>query len=113
MLRIKSSSQTRSRHNKILKMAKGHRGRAGTCYSISVQKVEKGLQYAYSHRKQKKRSIRNIWVQRINAASLSQNTNYSNLINSLTTNNVVINRKILSELSYTEPYTFNALLQIK
>mmetsp|Transcript_45508 Transcript_45508/g.117628 ORF Transcript_45508/g.117628 Transcript_45508/m.117628 type:complete len:85 (-) Transcript_45508:111-365(-) len=57
----------RTRTAKILKLAKGYRGRAKNCYRIAVEKVEKGLQYAYRDRKQLKRDMRGLWIQRINA----------------------------------------------
>ena len=110
MIRIKSSTQTKLYNKKILKMAKGYRGRAKSCYTVAIERVEKGLQYAYAHRKLKKRSFRALWIQRINAGCMENMHKYSTLISDMHTKNILINRKILSEIAYLEPYTFKALL---
>lgn len=110
MIRIKSSSQTKNHVKKILKMAKGFQGRAKNNYTIALEKVEKGMQYAFAHRKVKKRSFRELWIQRINAGCLENNIKYSSLIYCLTKSNIVLNRKIISEIAFLEPYTFKALI---
>ena len=70
MAHVKRGVTARARHKKVLKLAKGYRGRAHTSFRIAVEKVEKGLQYAYRDRRNKKRNFRALWIQRINALSL-------------------------------------------
>ena len=67
MARVKRGVQSRARHKKVIKQAKGYRGRSKNVFRIAVEKVEKGLQYAYRDRRTKKRSFRGLWIQRINA----------------------------------------------
>ncbi|KAK9845872.1 hypothetical protein WJX81_004701 [Elliptochloris bilobata] len=100
--------------DKLFKMAKGFRGRSKNCYRIAKQSVEKALQYAYRDRKQKKRDMRSLWIQRVNAGSKEHGVPYSKLIYGLHNQNVQINRKMLSELAMYEPYSFKALVdQVK
>lgn len=94
------------RHKKILKMAKGYRGRSKNCFRIAIGRVEKGLQYAYRDRRNKKRNFRALWIQRINAAARSNGTTYSELIFGLKKSNISINRKMLSEIAIHQPETF-------
>ncbi|MFP3032233.1 MAG: 50S ribosomal protein L20, partial [Wolbachia sp.] len=68
MARVKRGVTTHARHKKILKLAKGYRGRAKSCYRIALQRVEKALQYAYRDRRNRKRDFRGLWIIRINAA---------------------------------------------
>ncbi len=69
MSRVKRGVTTKARHKKIIKLAKGYRGRAKNCFRVAIQRVEKGLQYAYRDRRTKKRDFRALWIQRINAAT--------------------------------------------
>ena len=80
MTRAASGKTTNARRKKILKLAKGYRGRAKNCRRIAVQRVEKGLQYAYRDRRTKKRDFRALWIQRINAAVRDQGMVYSTFI---------------------------------
>ena len=68
MARVKRGTTKHARHKKVLELAKGFRGRAGTCYRIAHERVEKGLAYAYRDRKKKKSTFRSLWITRINAA---------------------------------------------
>nr|NP_044786.1 ribosomal protein L20 [Reclinomonas americana]AAD11901.1 ribosomal protein L20 [Reclinomonas americana] len=111
MIRVKSGTTTHSRHKKIIKNATGYRGRSKNCFSIAIEKVHKGLQYAYAHRKVNKRFFRNVWIQRINAACTTSQINYSSFIHNLSLQNIQLNRKILSTLAITEPYTFQSILK--
>nr|AGH24363.1 ribosomal protein L20 [Reclinomonas americana ATCC 50283] len=113
MIRVKGGVTTRKRHKKIIQQATGYRGRSKNNFSIAIEKVHKGLQYSYAHRKVNKRFFRSLWIQQLNAACIALNTNYSTLIHQLTTQNIQINRKILSQLAQTEPYTFKALVQTR
>lgn len=100
--------------DKILKLAKGFRGRSKNCIRIARPRVEKALQYSYRDRKNKKREFRSLWITRINAGAHEHGLKYSVLMNGLQQQNVQINRKILSELAMFEPHSFKALVdQVK
>ncbi|MBQ4472316.1 MAG: 50S ribosomal protein L20, partial [Alphaproteobacteria bacterium] len=62
MARVKRGTTVRAKHNKILKLAKGYRGRNSKVFTIAKEKVEKGLKYAYRDRKTKKTDIRQLWI---------------------------------------------------
>ena len=109
MSRVKRGVQSKRRHKKILKLSKGYRGRAKSCFRIAIQKVEKGLAYAYRDRRNKKRDFRALWIQRINAASREQGLTYSKFANGLKLANIVINRKMLSEISIRNPQMFTKM----
>ena len=81
MSRVKRGVTKRARHKKILKMAKGYRGRAKNCFRIAIEKVEKALRYAYRDRKARKRDFRGLWIQRINAGVREHGMVYSTFIN--------------------------------
>lgn len=100
------SSNTHRRHKKIIKMAKGYRGRAKNCYRTAIQRVEKGLQYAYRDRKVKKRTFRALWIQRINAAARQNGMTYSTLMNGIKKAGIELDRKVLAEIAVHEAETF-------
>lgn len=106
MTRAKSVGSTKRKHKKILKLAKGYRGRAKNCYRTAVQRVEKGLQYAYRDRRAKKRDFRSLWVARINAAAREHGLVYSVFIGGLKKANIDVDRKILAELAVNNPDSF-------
>jgi len=110
MSRVKRGVTGRARHKKILKMAKGYRGRASTCFRVAVEKVEKGLQYAYRDRRVKKRDFRGLWIQRINAAVREQGLVYSQFIRGMKLCGIELNRKMLSELAIHNSDAFTELL---
>ena len=103
------SSQTHRRHKKVLKMAKGYRGRAKNCYRVAIEKVEKGLQYAYRDRKAKKRNFRGLWIQRINAAAREHDMTYSQFMGALKRIELDLDRKVLAEIAVSEPAAFAAI----
>ncbi|KAK4386446.1 50S ribosomal protein L20 [Sesamum angolense] len=96
----------------VLKLAKGFRGRAKNCIRIARERVEKALQYSYRDRRNKKRDMRSLWIQRINAGTRHRGVNYGNFMHGLMKENIQLNRKVLSELSMHEPYSFKALVDI-
>ncbi|KAJ4879382.1 Ribosomal protein L20 [Raphanus sativus] len=96
----------------IFKLAKGFRGRAKNCIRIARERVEKALQYSYRDRRNKKREMRGLWIERINAGSRQHGVNYGNFIHGLMKENIQLNRKVLSELSMHEPYSFKALVDV-
>ena len=110
MSRVKRGVTARARHKKIIKLAKGYRGRAKNCFRIAIEKVEKALQYGYRDRRNKKRDFRKLWVQRINAAVREHNMIYSQFIHGLKVMGVELNRKTLSEMAIHNPTAFKKLV---
>ena len=111
MALAKNGKVQKNRHKKILKMAKGYRSRSKSCFRIAVQKVEKGLQYAYKHRRVKKRDFRSLWIQRINAAVREQGMVYSQFINGLKLSGLEFDRKVLADLAVNEPEAFKKIAE--
>jgi large subunit ribosomal protein L20 len=111
MAHVKRGVTTHARHKKIVKMAKGYRGRAKNCFRVSIEKVEKGLRYAYRDRRNKKRNFRKLWIQRINAGVREHGMVYSQFINGLQKAGVTLDRKVLSDIATREPETFKSLVE--
>ena len=109
MARTKRGVTSHARHKKIVDMAKGYVGRASTNYRIELEKVEKGLQYAYRDRRAKKRNFRGLWIQRINAGVREHGLTYSQFINGIKKAGIEMHRKVLAELSGKEPAAFAQL----
>ena len=110
MARVKRGVTTHARHKKIVDMAKGYVGRAGTNYRIAIEKVEKGLQYAYRDRRNKKRAFRGLWIQRINAATREHGLTYSQFMNGILKAGIEVDRKVMADLAVREPAAFKALV---
>jgi len=111
MAHVSRGKTSHARHKKIIKMAKGYRGRSSTCYRIALQRVEKALQYAYRDRRNRKRDFRALWIQRINAGVREHGLTYSRFINGLTKAGIEIDRKVLSDLAITEPAAFKGIVE--
>ncbi len=111
MSRVKRGLTAHARHKKILNMAKGYRGRNKNVFRVAVEKVEKGLQYAYRDRKAKKRSFRSLWIQRINAATRIHDMTYSRFISGLAKAGVELDRKVLADIALKEPQAFAKLVE--
>ena len=111
MSRVKRGVTARARHKKIFDMAKGYRGRNKNVFRVAVEKVEKGLQYAYRDRRAKKRSFRALWIQRINAATRLHDMTYSRFMNGLTKAGIELDRKVLADIAVREPETFAKLVE--
>jgi large subunit ribosomal protein L20 len=111
MSRVKRGVTKRARHKKILKLAKGYRGRAKNCFRVAIEKVEKALRYAYRDRRTKKRDFRALWIQRINAAVRPHGIVYSKFINGLKIAQLDLDRKVLSDLAIKEPETFAKIVE--
>jgi large subunit ribosomal protein L20 len=105
------SVTSRKRRKKVLKQAKGYWGARGNVYTIAKGAVEKGLLHAYRDRKLKKRTFRQLWIIRINAAARQNGTTYSKLINMLNKKGVIINRKILASLAVDNPKAFTQIVK--
>ncbi len=111
MSRVKRGLTAHARHKKILDMAKGYRGRNKNVFRVAVEKVEKGLQYAYRDRKAKKRSFRSLWIQRINAATRIHDMTYSRFISGLVKAGIELDRKVLADIALKEPQAFAKLVE--
>ena len=101
-----------SQHQRILKYTKGYRGRSKNCFSIAIRRLQKAWQYGYRDRKTKKRIWRTLWIQRIQAGVRQYSIRYSRFIRSLQYSDIQLNRKVLSELAATEPFTFKAIIDV-
>ena len=111
MSRATNGVASRARHKKVLKLAKGYRGRAKNNYRIAIERVEKGLQYAYRDRRVKKRTFRSLWIQRINAGARAHGMTYSQFISGLSRAGIDLDRKVLSDLAVREPESFTSLVE--
>ena len=110
MARIKRGVTKHRRHKKILKLAKGYRGRAKSSFRVAIEKVEKGLRYAYRDRRAKKRNFRALWIQRINAAVREHGLTYSQFMNGVSRAGIELDRKVLSDLGIREPEAFKGIV---
>lgn len=111
MARIKGGLNAKKRHNRVLKLAKGFRGARSKQYRIAKQSVMRALNSAYAGRKQRKREFRKLWIARINAAARMNGLSYSRLMFGLKKADVVLNRKVLSEMAVHDPEGFSALVE--
>ena len=111
MARVKRGVTSHAKHKKVYKATKGHYGRRRNTIRIAKQSMEKAQQYAYRHRKTKKRKFRALWIQRINAAVRPFGLNYSRFIDGLARAGLVVDRKVLSDLAIAEPAAFQAIVE--
>jgi len=111
MPRSVNNVASRARRKKVLDMAKGNFGSRKNVWTVAKNTVEKGLQYAYRDRKNKKRSFRALWIQRINAAAREHGMSYSAFMGRIHSSNVDINRKVLADLAMNNPEAFEAILK--
>lgn len=112
MPRAKGGFKTRRRRNKVLKQAKGYRGGRSALIRTATEAVDKGLTYAYAHRKAKKRDFRAVWQTRIGAATKTDGLSYSRFMFGLKKAGIELNRKILAELALEHPADFGAIVSI-
>jgi large subunit ribosomal protein L20 len=110
MVRVKRGNVARKRRRKILSLASGYKGAHSSLFRIANQQVMKALKYSYVGRKQKKRTFRKIWINRINAASRLNGLSYSQLINKFKKSNIDLNRKMLSQIAILDSSTFKKLV---
>lgn len=110
MPRAKRGFKARRRRNRVLKAAKGFRGKRNSCHAIANEAVQHAWMHMYRSRRQRKRDFRRLWIVRINAACRSLGESYSKLMGRLKTRNVEINRKMLAELAISDPAAFKAIV---
>jgi len=111
MARVKRGVTTHARHKKVLKKAKGYRGRNSKVFRVAVEKVEKAGQYAYRDRRVKKRNFRALWIQRINAGARQHGLTYSQFIHGLNKAGIELDRKVLADLAAREPNDFGVVVE--
>ncbi len=111
-MRVKKGFKARRRRNRVLKLAKGFRGRRKNCYKRANQAVARALDYASRDRARRKREFRSLWIVRINAAARLAGLSYSKLIAGLAKAKVAIDRKILADLAVADPAGFGAVAQL-
>ena len=112
MARIKRGVSTRKRHKKIMKLAKGYHGSRSKTFRVANQAVMRAWQYAYAHRRLRKRDFRKFWIARINAACRQNEMSYSTFIHGLKVAGVDINRKMLADLAINDEKAFADLVQL-
>lgn len=110
MPRVKRGVIARARHKKVLKAAKGYRGRRKNVYRVAKQAVMKAGQYAYRDRRQKKRQFRTLWIARINAAAREHGMPYSVFMNGLKKAAIEIDRKVLADLAVFDKVAFTQIV---
>jgi large subunit ribosomal protein L20 len=111
MARVKRGVTAHAKHKKVYDAAKGFRGRRKNTIRAAKAAVDKAMVYSYRDRKNKKRTIRALWIQRLNAAVRELGLTYSRFIDGLTKAGVVIDRKVLSELAIHEPAAFKDIVE--
>lgn len=111
MSRVKRGVTAHARHKKILKKAKGYYGRRKNTFRVANQAVEKAGQYAYRDRRNRKRTFRALWIQRINAGVRELGMTYSRFIDGLAKAGIEVDRKVLADLAVKEPEAFKALAE--
>jgi large subunit ribosomal protein L20 len=109
MPRVKGGPQTRRRRKKRLKLAKGQYGGRSKLFRTATESVDKGQAYAYTGRKHRKRDFRRLWITRISAAVKAHGISYSKFMNALKNANVLLNRKMLSEMAIHDESGFKSL----
>jgi ribosomal protein L20 len=110
MPRSVNSVASRARRKKILKLTRGNFLARANVWTVAKNTYEKGLTYAYRDRKNKKRTFRALWIQRINAAAREHGMNYSQFMGKIAKNNVGLNRKVLADLAMNNPKAFEAII---
>ncbi len=111
MPRVTKSVTAKIKHKKVLKATKGHYGARSRLYKTAKQSNIKSLQYAFRDRKNRKRDFRSLWIARINAGSRELGVSYSKLINSLSRKNIILDRKMLSDLAVSDNTTFKKVVE--
>ena len=111
MPRVKRGTKRRQRRKKILERASGYSLTKSKLYRAAKESVERGLKFAYSGRRQKKRQFRSIWIVRIGAAAKQHGISYNRFISGLKKAGVELDRKILAEIAVNDPQGFGALAE--
>ncbi len=111
MPRSVNNVASRARRKRVLKQAKGYWGRRSNVWTVAKNAVEKGMVYSYRDRRQKKREIRRLWIQRINAGTREHGISYSQFMGAIKTTGIDLNRKVLADLAMNHPAAFKAIVE--
>ena len=111
MPRVTKSVTAKAKHKKVLNATKGHYGARSRLFKTAKQSNIKAMQYAFRDRKNRKREFRALWIARINAGSRALGTSYSVLINGLSKSNILLDRKILSDIAINDASTFEKIVK--
>ena len=111
MPRVTKSVTAKAKHKKVLSATKGHYGARSRLYKTAKQSNIKALQYAFRDRKNRKREFRTLWIARINAGSRALGISYSVLINGLSKSNILLDRKVLSDIAINDASTFEKIVK--
>ncbi|MEN2992902.1 MAG: 50S ribosomal protein L20 [Bacteroidia bacterium] len=109
-MRARNRVASRERRRRILRQTKGYWGRKKNVFRHAHNQLQKGLTYAYAHRRRKKRDFRRLWITRINAAVRAHGLSYSQFIHKLKQAGIALNRKMLADLAVTQPEAFSAIV---
>ena len=112
MPRVKGGTTTRHRHRKVLKLTKGHRASNHSLYRRAHESMLHSLSYAYRHRRERKREMRQLWIARINAAARQHGLPYNRFMHGLSLAGVAIDRKMLADMAVQEPAAFAQLVEV-
>jgi large subunit ribosomal protein L20 len=111
MPRSVNNVASKARRRKVLKQVKGQFGRRKNVFTVAKNALEKGLKYAYRDRRNKKRTFRSLWINRINAAAREHGMSYSEFMGNLKKKNIDINRKVLADMAMNNPNAFKAIVE--
>ncbi|MFW5804888.1 MAG: 50S ribosomal protein L20 [Bacteroidales bacterium] len=111
MPRSVNAVASRAKRKKVLKQTKGYFGAKKNVWSVAKNAYEKSLTYAYRDRRAKKRTFRNLWIQRINAAARQHGMSYSKFMGQVHNSNIQLNRKVLADLAMNDPKAFEAIVK--
>lgn len=111
MPRSTNAVASRNRRKKVMKQTKGYFGRRKNVYTVAVNALEKGMQYAYYDRKKKKGNFRALWIQRINAGVRQYDMSYSEFMGKINKKGIALNRKTLADLAMNHPEAFKAIVE--
>lgn len=111
MVRVKRGYVARRRRKKVLQRASGFRGAMSRLYRIADQAVKHALNYSYRDRRRRKRDMRSLWIVRLNAAARQNGLSYSQFINRLKQKDVLLDRKILSDIAIFDQDTFTKIVE--
>ena len=110
-MRVKRGFKARKFRKKILKRAKGFYSANSRCFSVAIEKSDRALSFQYKDRRTRKRNMRKLWIQRINAGARLNNSSYSQLIHALLKKEIHLDRKMLADLAVSQPQAFSQIVQ--
>ncbi len=112
MPRVKGGTTTRHRHKKVLKLTRGHRATSHSLYRRAHESMLHSLNYAYRHRRERKRDMRRLWIVRINAAAREHDLPYNKFMHGLIEAGVSLDRKVLADMAVRDSAAFAQLVEI-